>query len=59
MADLKILIKRGNMDIDMLQGYRNTWRTEKFSSFLPNPLSDFTNTLNTQSMCQTLSSAAQ
>jgi hypothetical protein len=50
MKDLKIPIKRQNIDLEALQGYGDAWRAKNFTPSLPNPLCDSTNTLDTQSM---------
>ncbi|KAA1076677.1 hypothetical protein PGT21_015616 [Puccinia graminis f. sp. tritici] len=52
MHDLKIKITKKQIDLDELQGYKSLWRTEPFTSLLPNPLRKSQNTLDVQAMAK-------
>jgi hypothetical protein len=42
--------KEKKIDVEELQWYRNTWKTETFSPEFPNPLCNSQNTCDTQSI---------
>jgi hypothetical protein len=52
MNDLKIKITKKQIDLDELQGYKSLWKTDPFTSPLPNPLRDSQNTLDVQAMAK-------